>query len=293
MLDLTQTGFLKSLRRLRIMTRRSFRGQKIGSRKTSEKGASVDFKDYKEYNPGDDPRFIDWNVYSRLEKILVKVFHSEEDVNVYVLLDSSQSMMTGSPSKFDHARRIAAGIAYLATTGSDRCRITTFGEGIVEHSVHADRPGQAMSLLRFLEKAKSGGGSEFARTVDEFLLRYKRRGVVFVISDFLGEEPVTEALRKLRYQKYDVNLVQVLSPDDLSPTWQGMYELVDSEDESVKKLFIDQGTLNLYQQVVEEMTREMEGFARQYAMRFIQTSSAETFENAVLRLFGIRRATAS
>jgi uncharacterized protein (DUF58 family) len=270
------------------MTRRSYRGQKIGSRKTTQKGASVDFKDYREYNPGDDPRFIDWNVYGRHEKFLVKIFHSEEDVSVYVLVDASRSMLLGSPSKFDHARRIAAGITYLATTGSDRCRIATFSEGLLEHSMHADRAGQAMNLLRFLEKTRPGAGSQLARTVDEFLLRYKRRGVIFVISDFLGDELPLEALRKLCFQKYDVNLVQVLSTEDLAPEYQGMYELLDSEDEAVLQLFIDQGALDLYHQIIEEMTRELEGFSRQHGIRYVQTSTAESFEEAVLRLFGVR-----
>jgi len=289
MLDLSDSRFLKTLRMIRIVTRRIFKGQKIGSRKTLDKGASVDFKDYKEYNPGDDPRFIDWNVYGRLDRLLVKIFHSEEDVNVYVLIDSSQSMSFGFPSKFDYARKIGAAIAYLAATGNDRCRLATFSEGLRETSPHADRPGHILQILRFLEKTRCGGASKIQQSVAEFALRYKRRGVLFVLSDLFTSSPMIEALRTLRYAKYDINLVRVLSPEEISPTLAGVYHLVDAEDESVCEASVDSQVLSIYKQVLEERDREIEQFSRQYGITYVRASTEDPFENTVLNLFGARR----
>ena len=289
MLDLSDGRFLRTLRMIRIVTRRIFKGQKIGSRKTLEKGASVDFKDYKEYNPGDDPRFIDWNVYGRLDRVLVKIFHSEEDVNVYVLLDASQSMSFGSPSKFDYARQVGAAIAYLATTGHDRCRLATFNEGLKDTSPHADRPGHVLHLLRFLEKTGCGGPTRIQETISEFALRFKRRGVLFVLSDLFTATPMVEALRTLRYAKYDVNLVRILTPEELSPTLGGVCHLVDSEDESVCEVTIDPLALETYKQVLEERDLEIEQYAKQYGINYVRASTADPFENTVLNLFGARR----
>jgi uncharacterized protein (DUF58 family) len=141
MLDLQDKAFLKSLRMLRIVTRRFFRGHKVGQRRSAQKGASVEFKDYKEYTPGDDPRFLDWNVYSRFEKLLVKLFHNEEDLQVYIMVDSSQSMLFGTPPKFDHARKLAAAISYLAAAGMDRSRILTFAETLREPAMSSTTSG--------------------------------------------------------------------------------------------------------------------------------------------------------
>ncbi|MBI4864218.1 MAG: DUF58 domain-containing protein [Candidatus Riflebacteria bacterium] len=285
MLDLEDKAFLKTLRMLKIVTRRFFRGQKVGQRRSQQKGASVEFKDYKDYNPGDDPRFLDWNVYGRLDKLLVKLFHNEEDLHVYNLIDSSQSMLFGSPSKFDHARKLAAAISYLATAGQDRSTIQTFAQGLREQSSVATRPGHVFNHFHWLEKVEAGGEGQFGRTIDEFLVRHKRRGAVFIHSDFLMNDPVEESLRRLRFNKYEVFLVQVLTEEELAPPFSGMFRFVDSETHLERELYVDYEALETYRQVVEEFTGGLESFAHRNGMSYVRASTAVPFESTVLQFF--------
>jgi uncharacterized protein (DUF58 family) len=289
MLDLQDKAFLKALRMLRIVTRRFFRGQKVGQRRSAQRGASVEFKDYKDYYAGDDPRFIDWNVYGRFDKLLVKLFHNEEDLQVYVLLDTSESMLHGTPSKIDHARKLAAAISYLAAAGMDRSRIVTFSTGLREASGGASRPGHVFNHFRFLEKAQLGGGSELAKTVDEFILKNKRRGAVFIVSDFFTPDAIEEAARKLRYHKYEVFLVQVLAEDEIVPNLAGLYKLVDSEDGTEREVFIDRESLDVYRQVLEEFTGGLEAFAHKNGMTYVKSATGTPFESTIMQFFrGVR-----
>jgi uncharacterized protein (DUF58 family) len=285
MLDLRDKAFLKALRMLRIVTRRFFRGQKVGQRRSAQKGASVEFKDYKDYYAGDDPRFIDWNVYGRFDKLLLKLFHNEEDMQVYVLVDTSESMMHGEPSKIDHARKLAAAISYLAATGMDRSRIVTFSSGLKEQSGGASRPGHVFNHFRFLEKAQTGGGSELAKTVDEFILKNKRRGAVFLISDFFTADAIEEACKKLRYNKYEVFLVHVLADDEIVPNLAGLYKLVDAEDGSEREVFVDRESLEVYRQVLDEFTGGLAAFAHRHGMTYVKSATGSPFESTIMQFF--------
>ena len=121
--DLHSSEFLKGLKQLNLLSKHNFAGQKIGDRKTKRKGSSVEFKDYKEYNPGDDIRFIDWNLWGRLDRFYVKLFYSEENLNVNFLLDSSHSMLCGSPYKWNFALNFTAAASFLALHQKDHVNV--------------------------------------------------------------------------------------------------------------------------------------------------------------------------
>ena len=129
-LDLRDPEFLRSLERLSLVSKRAYAGAIKGEKRSTRRGVSVEFADYRDYVPGDDLRYLDWNVYGRLDRLLVKLFVEEEDLRVYLLLDRSRSMGFGEPSKFDHARRLIAALAYLALAGLDRVTVATFGDAL-------------------------------------------------------------------------------------------------------------------------------------------------------------------
>lgn len=305
MLDLSNKAFLKTLKMLRIIARRFFRGHKMGGRKTQRRGSSVEFSDYKEYNPGDDIRFIDWNIYGRLDRLLVKLFYNEENLASYVLLDSSSSMNFGQPSKFDYARKLAAAIAYIAAANNDSVRVFSFQNELREFSPRADRASRIMPLFRFLEQQKSEGRSNLEKAVREFLLRFKKRGVVFVISDFLLERKLSDeasdrgewtrsgaieaGLKRLAYHKHDVNLIQVLTPEEVEPAYAGFWEFTDSETRERKKLFINNDVLDAYREAMEEHFSKISSFSKQNQISYMRTLTDVPFENLVLRLFAANR----
>src|ERR1700710_1268831 len=118
--------FMQKLEYLSLVSKRVFRGQLLAQRRTKQLGGGIEFADHREYVPGDDFRYLDWNVYARHDELLLKRFQEEEDLHVYVLLDCSKSMAFGSPSKFDYARQVAAAMAYIALADLDRVAVIGF-----------------------------------------------------------------------------------------------------------------------------------------------------------------------
>src|SRR5882672_11045447 len=121
---------MRKLETLRLLARKVFRGQSQNDRTTLRRGMGLEFSDYRRYHAGDDFRYIDWNIFSRLDRLFLKVFTAEEDLSIHILLDTSHSMMFGEPPKIDYAKRVAAALGYIGLSNLDRVGITTFAAGI-------------------------------------------------------------------------------------------------------------------------------------------------------------------
>ena len=120
---LFDSDFLKKLEYLSLVSRRVFRGSLLAQRRTMQLGGGIEFADHREYTPGDDFRYLDWNLYARHDELLLKRFQEEEDLHVYFLLDCSRSMGFGEPPKFDFARQVTAALAYIALADLDRVAV--------------------------------------------------------------------------------------------------------------------------------------------------------------------------
>src|SRR5579862_510325 len=125
-MPLFDSNFLKQLEYLSLVSRRVFRGSLLAQRRTKQLGGGLEFADHREYTPGDDFRYLDWNLFARLDTLLLKRFQEEEDLHVYFLLDCSRSMAFGDPPKFDFARRVSAALAYIGLADLDRISVTAF-----------------------------------------------------------------------------------------------------------------------------------------------------------------------
>ena len=121
--QLLSPELLAQLERLELVSRKVFRGRMKGERISRRKGQSVEFSDFRNYTPGDDLRFIDWNTYARLDRLFLKIFLEEEDLHFYVLLDDSRSMEFGNPSKFFYAKQLAASLGFIGLTRADRVKL--------------------------------------------------------------------------------------------------------------------------------------------------------------------------
>ncbi len=278
--------FFRSLRLLSIITKRHFRGEKIGHRRSPNRGSSAEFAEYKEYMPGDDLRFIDWNLYARLEKLYIKKFHNEEDLAVSILVDASASMTAGTPSKFDYARKIAGSISWIGLQHHDAVRIHTFAGSLAEPFEAGFRRSHIHRLLGFLEQRQSGGGNgSFEDVVTRFLSRTRRPGVVFVITDaWLGEDLYT-GLKRLAHRKFETTLVQVLTPEEVNPDIAGLVDLIDSEDQNKVSLTVNGQALALYEEILKETFDELQQFLSTHQMRYQRCLTSTPFESAILRLF--------
>src|SRR5262249_30072316 len=125
--NLFDEGFLKKLEYLAIVSRKVFAGRVRAERRSRKTGAGIEFADHRDYAPGDDIRYLDWALYGRAGKLLLRLFEEEEDLHVYLLLDASASMRTGHPPKLDQAMKLAAALAYVTLANLDRVSIVPFG----------------------------------------------------------------------------------------------------------------------------------------------------------------------
>src|SRR6516225_2545595 len=124
--------FLHRLEQLEIVSRKIFVGKTKGERLSKRKGQSVEFADFRNYVVGDDLRFLDWNLYARLDRLFLRLFQEEEDLHVYLLLDVSRSMDFGSPTKLHYARQVAAALAFIGLINLDRVVVQSFNDRLTQ-----------------------------------------------------------------------------------------------------------------------------------------------------------------
>jgi uncharacterized protein (DUF58 family) len=279
---LLEPEFLRKLEQLSLVAKRTFRGQMKGERRSPKRGASVEFADYRNYTPGDDLRRVDWNTYARLERLFLKLFHEEEDLNVYLLLDSSRSMGFGSPTKLEYGQKVAAALGYVGLTEEDRVGATIFGERLRTILSPVRGRGQIFPFFRFLQGAQAEGVTGFEASLKEYALRTRRPGVAIVISDFLGPD-VEAGLKALLYRKFELTLIHVLDPSELNPELVGDLKLVDAETGETREITVTPGLLREYQRTLEAFCGGLQAFARRYGVDYIRASTATPFEDLVLQ----------
>src|SRR5262249_5583695 len=142
--------------------------------------------DFREYTQGDDLRTVDWSVYARLGTLVIKLFRQEEELDLWILLDASASMRFGEPDKFDHARRIAAALAYIGMANMDSASVAPFGTEMQAGAFQQRGRGRIFNVLKFLTGLSAEGRTDLATTARAFVGRVRRPGLVVVISDFYG-----------------------------------------------------------------------------------------------------------
>lgn len=279
--SLLEPEFLRKLEQLTIVSKKVFSGQLKGDRRSSRRGTSVEFADFRNYTLGDDLRYVDWNTFARLEKLFLKLFVEEEDLHVYLLVDGSQSMAYGSPSKFDYARRMAASLGYIGLSNLDRVGATVFAEKMRDHQPPVRGKQQVFPYFNFLERAQPGGQTSLGASLKEFALRTRRPGVAILISDFFDPEWET-GLKALLHRRFQVSAIQVLDRSEVRPDLVGDLKLVDCETGEEREITISAGLLKEYQKTVDQFCGGIQETCRRYGADYIQAITDQPFEEMIL-----------
>jgi uncharacterized protein (DUF58 family) len=291
--DLFDPSFLKKLEQLTLVARQMFRGGDRGDRRSTAHGASVEFADFRPYVQGDDFRRIDWNAYAKFESLMLRLFVEEQELAVHLLLDCSASMDYGDPAKFDYARRLAAALAYIALSNTDKVTFTTVAVDTEADtylgSASGTMRGKAgiLRLMETLENLKPVGKTDLNASLGRFALRTRRAGLVVVISDYLSEPGYEEGIKRLKFNKHDVVMAQVLSPQELKPELMGDVRLVDAETEAGVEVSANRATLQAYAKRLGVFLAEVEGFARRHSCGYVLANTSTSFEELVLRQFRV------
>ncbi|MEM1008231.1 MAG: DUF58 domain-containing protein [Myxococcota bacterium] len=282
---LFENEFLEKLEYLYLVSKKILSGQQRAERRSRKTGSGIEFADYREYMPGDDIRHIDWNLYARLQKLFLRLFEEEEDLYVYLLLDTSPSMRMGSASCLDYGLRVAAALAYITLSNLDRVSVITFGEHLEGRLPPSRGKSNIFKILKFLEKIPHTQGTQLEDSLQAFVHQTKRRGVVVVISDFFDPQGYTQALKVLRYFRYDTFAIQLFDETFFDLKARGDVELFDVETGETLSSTLSPGLIRAYRQAFEAYCQELELFCKKSEISLFRTSIQVPFEELVLDIF--------
>ncbi len=265
---------LAQLERLELVTRKVFRGRMKGERRSKRKGQSVEFSDFRNYVHGDDLRFLDWNLFARLDKLFLKMFLEEEDLHFYALIDASGSMDFGQPiTKLRYAQQLAAALGYVGLCRADRVKIETLGSS-------RRKPGPVLRgrhnlwrLLEFVESIEPGENVPLIEGVKNFCLRNTGKGILVLITDLMDKDGYDAALRFLVAQQLDVYVIHVLSAEELDPDVKGDLKLVDCEDADEAEITASRPLIEQYKRTLAGFLESAREFCSRRGMNYLMTST--------------------
>ncbi len=249
--ELIDGTLMSKLDQVDVLSRKIFAGKLQGERRSKKRGISVEFADYRHYVHGDDLRFVDWNIYARLDRLFLKLFLEEEDLSLVLVLDASASMNWGNPGKFLYAQQLAMALGYIGLTNQNRVTLYAFNDEGVQPlpSLRGRRRTREMgSWLLDLEPA---GASGFPDAMRQIALGRQGKGVMVILSDFMFKEGYEKGLRYLAGGGYDTYCLQVFSPEEVDPARHGLagdLKLTDIEDEDTAEVTVSAALLKRYKE---------------------------------------------
>ncbi len=295
---------LRRLEQFQLLAARRAKSSARGERRSRARGQSVEFADYRNYVHGDDFRYLDWNLYGRLERLFLKLYEEERELPVRIFLDASESMTFGEARKFDFARQVAAAIGYVALSGFDRVSVIPFpgfdsaspaGRNNLQpaafiqelaargalRSVRGKK--SAIQFFQNLSALTAGGSANLNEALRRGALEARQAGVAVVLSDFLDPAGYETGLKALIGRGFQVDIVQILAPEELSPTAFGDLRLVDSETGAMQEVTFGRYRMKSYQQTVQNFLQRLREFCQSRGINFFTASSNTPLEELLLK----------
>lgn len=264
--DLLTNEHLARLDVLDMAVRKRLSGISAGARKSTAKGSSLEFSDFREYTQGDDLRRVDWNGYARFGRLYTKLFNEERQAVVNIILDASSSMKDFD-AKRDYAGAFAASVAYIALNNSDMVNIFAVdAEGVRKCTALTSKRSFSKAVAFLEEISEKNDKKEKHRTMINSSvagLAGERlgEGVSIIISDFFSEDGYDRAVKLLRSKKQTVEMVQILDADEVRPAETGNVRLIDSETGGARELELTPEMLGRYDRALKEFRSAMKEFA--------------------------------
>lgn len=276
---------LRKLDRLSLVASKVRAGQIKGERRSTKRGTSIEFADYRNYTHGDDLRRLDWNVYARLDRPFIKLLEEEEDLAVHVLVDGSGSMRWGAEGedKFIFAQRLAAALGYIALAAGDRLTVAFLHDGArAVHYGPVRGRGHVLPLLRFLQERAPSGNTDLNKGLREYGLSSKRPGLLFLLSDLFSPAGHREGLSMLQGRGHELVVLHVLSPDELEPPLAGDLQLIDVETGRPQDVSVDGPLRDLYRRRLQAWQDEIQAHCLKRDIRYIPMTTDTPWDEWVL-----------
>ena len=287
-MSLLSADLLRRLEQFQLLAQRRAKSAAKGERRSRARGQSVEFADHRNYVPGDDFRYLDWNLYGRLDRLFLKLYEEERELPVRIFLDASESMNFGTPRKIDFAKQIAAAVGYVALCGFDRVSMNVFPDA-PEQAIHRGAlravRGRKSSLTFFqnLNQVQPKGSADFNQALRRGALEARQAGVAVVLSDFLDPAGYEAGLTALVGRGFSVNAVQILAPEEMNPDTFGDLKLIDSETGTLQEVTFGKYRLAAYQQTVRNYCQRLKEYCQARGMSFFTTTSDASLEKLLLK----------
>ncbi|MFN4920450.1 MAG: DUF58 domain-containing protein [Planctomyces sp.] len=277
--------FLTRLEYLSLMSKRVFRGQLLAQRRTRQTGAGIEFADHREYSPGEDLRYLDWNVYARHGDLLIRRFQEEQDLHLWLLLDCSNSMNLADGRKFDLARQLAAALAWIALADLDRISVLACAAGVVEQFPLTRGRERILPLMQFLQGlTASTPQTSLLESVRQFLHRRPRPGIAVILSDLFDPAGFEAGLDQLRFSGFDLHVIQLHHPLDADPAVLGDAELVDVETGTTLQTTITEHMLSEYRRLFRQHQDAVRNYCARYNLGCTQSGCQVQFDSLVMAM---------
>ena len=292
--DLFDDEFQRKLDYLAIVSRRVFAGRMRAERRTKKSGSGIEFADHRDYNPGDDLRYLDWNVYQRFGRLLVRLYEEEEDLSIYLLVDASRSMgfdieskdaRPRSARKIRHAKRLAAALAYIGLANLDRISISALSNRVKERMPTTRGKQRIHRIFQFLREVEAEGATGLEDALKQFVAQDKRRGLAVLISDLYDPKGFEQGINVLRYNKFEPFVLHVVDPMDAEPKLHGDVRLFDVETGDEREVTVTKKVLDRYKEAHAKYLHDIEVFCTLKQVPYFKADVNVPFDDLILKIF--------
>ncbi len=283
--ELFDDEFQRKLETLAIVSRKVFAGRQRAERRTKKKGSGIEFADHRDYSPGDDFRFVDWSIYQRFGRLLVRLYEEEEDLSIYFIVDCSRSMGFGDGAKFNQARRLCAALAYVGLANLDRVTIVGAADQLVSRMPTTRGKGQIFKVFRFLGDLEPGSRTDLEEALKVFVAQHKRRGLAVLISDLYDPKGFEKGINVLRYNKFEPYVLHVVEPDEAAPNIKGDVRIYDCETGAEQEVTVTDELLSKMKTAYADYQREIENYCAKNQVPYFRADTKTSFDDLVLRVF--------
>jgi uncharacterized protein (DUF58 family) len=277
--------FQRKLEMLAIVSRRVFTGRLRAERRSKKKGSGVEFADHRDYVPGDDFRYVDWNIFQRFSRLLVRLYEEEEDLGIYFLIDCSSSMSFGGGKKFDQARRLCAALSYVGLANLDRVTIVALTDQVISRMPTTRGKGRIFKVFEFLASLEPSGLTDLGDALGTFVAQHKRRGLAVLVSDLYDPKGFEAGINVLRFNKFEPYVLNVFDQADGHPDLKGDLRLYDCETGEEREVTVTPAMLRRMGQALGEYRTGIERFCTSRQVPYFAADVELPFEELVLELF--------
>ena len=277
--------FLNRLDHLVFLSKRILAGRKGGVRRSSSHGSGLEYADHREYNSGDDMRYIDWDLYGRSGKLYTKLFMEDEDININILIDRSRSMNSGSPQKLEYALKLSASLGYVGLSLLDRIGAAYFSENIEGLIPPRRGKNQVFQYLEFLSSFAPGYATDLNNSLENFASNVKVPGLVVILSDFFDVKGYERGLNYLLFRKFEVHVIQILSRQEIEPDFSGNVRLQNMENDDFIDIDIDENVLKTYQKEARQYNSKLRSFCNSKGILYQQAITDTPFDKLLTEYF--------